>query len=67
MPIINVQMLSGRTTAQKDALIRELAEAAIRTLGVPEQSIRILLSEVDPHHWGIGTQSKADREKGEKG
>jgi phenylpyruvate tautomerase PptA (4-oxalocrotonate tautomerase family) len=28
MPMINVQMLNGRTPAQKRALIKELAEAA---------------------------------------
>jgi 4-oxalocrotonate tautomerase len=52
-------MLSGRTPEQKAALIRELAEGAVRALGVSEQSIRVLLTEVEPAHWGVGTLSKA--------
>lgn len=60
MPVINVQMLAGRSAEQKSALIRELAEGTVRALGVPEQSIRILLAEVEPAHWGIGARSKAD-------
>jgi 4-oxalocrotonate tautomerase len=62
MPIINVQMLSGRTTEQKQQLIRELAEGTIRALGVSEQAIRILLTEVEPQHWGVGTISKAEQQ-----
>lgn len=60
MPIINVQMLPGRTPAQKTALIRELAEGTVRALGVPEETIRILLAEIEPAHWGVGARSKAD-------
>ena len=60
MPIINVQMLTGRTREQKRALMRELADGAIRALGVQEQSIRIVLTEIEPAHWGIGGTSKAD-------
>lgn len=61
MPVINVQMLAGRTPEQKAILIRELAEGTVRALGVPEESIRILLTEVEPAHWGVGARSKADR------
>ena len=64
MPIIHVQLLTGRTPEQKRQLIRELADGAIRALGVPEQSIRVVLTEVAPEHWGIGGESKADRDGG---
>ena len=60
MPIISVQMLCGRTPEQKGALIKELAEATVRTLGVSEQSVRVILTEIEPEHWGIGTKSKAE-------
>jgi 4-oxalocrotonate tautomerase len=60
MPMINVQMLAGRTPAQKRALVRDLAEVAIRTLQVPEHAIRIILTEVEPEHWGIGARTKAE-------
>jgi 4-oxalocrotonate tautomerase len=62
MPIISVQLLSGRTTEQKRALVKELAEGAMRALGAPEQSIRVILSEVEMEHWGVGTKTKAEIE-----
>ena len=64
MPIISVKLIKGRTLEQKRALIRELAEGTMRAIGAPEQSIRVILVEIDEEHWGIGTQSKAQREGG---
>lgn len=60
MPIINAQILRGRPPEMKQAFMKELAEATVRTLGVPEQSVRVILTEVEPEHWGIGTSTKAE-------
>ncbi|KTE20662.1 hypothetical protein ATE67_10505 [Sphingopyxis sp. H050] len=62
MPIINASILAGRTREQKRALIRELAEGAQRALGVREDQVRVIITEVAPDHWGVGTISKADLE-----
>ena len=54
MPIIDVSMLEGRTDEQKRALIAELTDVTERVLGVPRESIRVLLREVPPENWGVG-------------
>ena len=59
MPLINVQMLAGRTADQKATLIRELAQTTRKVLGVPEEALRIILTEVPPEHWGVGSRSMA--------
>ena len=59
MPMINVQLLEGRTPDQKSALIERLATVASETLCVPAEAIRIILTEVAPEHWGVGTRSVA--------
>lgn len=63
MPIISVQLIRGRTAEQKAALMRELALAATRTVDVAEASVRVILTEVDAEHWGIGTRTKAAIER----
>lgn len=62
MPIISVQVLEGRSPEKKRAFMRALAEAAVTTLGVPEQSVRVILTEVPPEHWGVGLKTKAELE-----
>ena len=60
MPLINVQIVSGRTAEQKRKLMQGLARAAIEALDAPEASVRVILTEVAPEHWGIGLKTKAD-------
>ena len=60
MPVITVQMLSGRTAAQKSALIAELADVAKRMLDVPDEAIRVLLTEMSAENWGIGGRTMAE-------
>jgi 4-oxalocrotonate tautomerase len=60
MPLINVQLIRGRTPEQKRALMRGIAQVAMDTLGSPEASVRVILNEVEPEHWGIGLKTKAD-------
>ena len=59
MPIIVANILSGRTAEQRGALIRELAEGAVRALGVREEQVRVFINEVPPENWGAGAVSKA--------
>ncbi|MDG6097452.1 4-oxalocrotonate tautomerase [Alteromonas sp. ZYF713] len=54
MPIINVQMIEGRTAEQKEALIAAVAQAVMDSIGAPEENIRVILSEYAKSHWGIG-------------
>ncbi len=63
MPIITANILMGRTVDQKRALISELTEAAVRTLGVQHGQVRVIIREVAPEHWGVGGISKADQEE----
>ena len=64
MPIISVQLLRGRSPQMRRALIRELTEGAVRALGVAPQSVRVVLSEVEPEHWSVGDQTKAEADEG---
>lgn len=54
MPVINVQMLAGRTAAQKNDFMKEVAAVAQRTLHVPEHAVTIILNEVEHDHWSVG-------------
>ena len=60
MPIITVQMLSGRTAAQTSEFIKQVAEVAMRTLDVPERAITIAMTEVSPDAWGVGSKTMAE-------
>lgn len=60
MPIITVHMLPGRSREQKRAFIKGVAEVAAATLAVPEEAVRIVITEVDAEHWSIGSRTMAE-------
>lgn len=62
MPLINVQIIAGRSDKQKRDLMRGLAQAAMDALDVREKSVRVILTEVPAAHWGIGLTTKADEQ-----
>lgn len=54
MPMISVQMYPGRTHEQKQALVKELTEAFVRTCGGKAEGVWVVLNEVPREHWGVG-------------
>lgn len=53
MPFIQVTILEGRSEEQKRALLKGLTEATIEALGSKPESVRVVISEVDPMHWSV--------------
>lgn len=51
MPAIRVEMFEGRTPEQKRLLAKELTDATVRALGVPADSVDIIMFDVPRHDW----------------
>ena len=54
MPIAHIQLLHGREPALKAALIKSVTAAIVESLNVKPESVRVILEEIHPAHWGIG-------------
>jgi 4-oxalocrotonate tautomerase len=46
MPIIHVEMFEGRTLEQKRALAKNLTDTTVNTLGVPVDSVTVVINEM---------------------
>ena len=51
---IDVRGRKGRTPEQKAGVVRGITDAVVRELGVPPQSVEVLLIEVGREHWAFG-------------
>jgi 4-oxalocrotonate tautomerase len=60
MPIIRIELLEGRPPAVKTALIQRVTEAAVETLRVEPEQVRVLLYELPPQHWAVAGKTKAE-------
>lgn len=59
MPIIDVTLLEGRTTADKNRLIAELTDGAERALKAPRDTIRVIIREVAAANFAVAGVTKA--------
>jgi len=57
MPIAQINIMEGRTDDQKEALIREVTNAIMKSIDAPEQSVRVIINEMPKQHFGIGGES----------
>ena len=62
MPIIQMNLLVGRTTEQKRRMVAAVTEAVTRTLDVKPEQVRILINEMDIEHFAVGGVTAGERE-----
>jgi 4-oxalocrotonate tautomerase len=62
MPIVDVSLLAGRTEEQLRGMISAVHDAVVRSLGVPPESVRVLVRELPPTHWAAGGETIAERQ-----
>jgi 4-oxalocrotonate tautomerase len=53
MPVITVQMYTGRTSQQKRALVRALTDAMVQHAGAKPDNLHVILQEVPKENWAL--------------
>lgn len=60
MPIIQVEMLKGRTLEQKRALAEKVTQAVVETANCPREAVRIIIREMEFENFSQGGVLKCD-------
>ena len=61
MPIIQVNMLEGRTVEQKRKLCAGITEAVVSSLGVNADQVRVMIHELGKDEYAIGGKTATER------
>lgn len=61
MPIIQMNLVEGRSVAQKRAAVAAITEAVVRSLGVRPEQVRIMINEMPSEHFAVGGETAAMR------
>lgn len=64
MPIVTVQMFSGRNDIQKEFVVRGIADVVSETCGVSREGIHVIFDERERSDWAIGPRLASHREGG---
>lgn len=62
MPIIEVNLLEGRTTEQKNDMALSVTNAVVESLGVDRKTVRITVKEHLPQHFYLAGESVLSRQ-----
>ena len=54
MPTYHIEMLEGRTVAQKKKLAEEITRVSVEVLGGSPESVDILITDVKRDNWATG-------------
>jgi len=60
MPIIQIEMLKGRTLEQKRALVEKVTQAVVETAICPKEAVKIIIREMDFENFSQGGVLKCD-------
>lgn len=54
MPIVQVNLVEGRSPEQIAAMIRGISESIAEALDAPIESVRVIVNEMAEHQYGVG-------------
>ncbi len=62
MPILQVEMLKGRTIEQKRNMVKKVTDAVTETLDCPKEAVRIIIREMELENFASAGVLRADNE-----
>jgi len=61
MPIVQIDLLEGRTVEQKRAMVKEVTDAICRTLGAPADAVRIIIRDMKYENYATAGILRSDQ------
>ncbi|MGE5579193.1 MAG: 4-oxalocrotonate tautomerase [Bacillota bacterium] len=61
MPIVQIELLEGRTVDQKRALVKEVTDAICKTLNAPPEAVRIILRDMKFENFATAGVLRSDQ------
>jgi 4-oxalocrotonate tautomerase len=58
MPIIQVQVLEGRSDEKIKDLVAGITQTAVETLEVKPEQVRVIVQPIPHKYWGVGGVTK---------
>ena len=62
MPILQVEILKGRTVEQKREMVKKVTDAITETLNCPKEAVRIIIREMESENFAQAGVLKTDNQ-----
>ena len=61
MPIVQVELLEGRTLEQKRLLVEKVTQAIVESIGAPEETVSIIIRDMSKESYSKGGKLACDK------
>ncbi|MDF2676650.1 MAG: 4-oxalocrotonate tautomerase [Bacillota bacterium] len=61
MPIVQIEIVEGRTLEQKRELSKKVTEAIVESINVPQDAVKIIIREMKKDNYSEGGILRCDR------
>lgn len=51
MPVVQVEMMEGRTVEQKQAMVKKVTEALVETVGCSKEAVTVIIREMEKENY----------------
>lgn len=62
MPIVQIDMLQGRTVEQKREMVKKLTDVIVETANCPPQAVTIVIREMSEENLGTAGMLRVDKQ-----
>ncbi|MDO4710601.1 MAG: 2-hydroxymuconate tautomerase [Peptostreptococcaceae bacterium] len=52
MPVVQVEMMAGRTVDQKREMVKKVTEALVETVGCSKEAVTVIIREMETENYG---------------
>lgn len=63
MPVINIDMWSGRSEEQKKDIIEKVTDAIVESCGCPKMAVTVVINEIPKENWGTAGEQHSEKFK----
>lgn len=60
MPVVQIDMLEGRTLEQKRDMVKKVTEVIVETAKCPAEAVTIIIRDMPPQHLGKAGKLRSD-------
>jgi 4-oxalocrotonate tautomerase len=54
MPIVRIDMIEGRTTEQKEAMVEAITDVIVKIAKVSREHVWVIIEDVKKDNWSVG-------------
>jgi len=63
MPVVKIDMWSGRNEEQKEKIIQKVTGAIVESVGCPKEAVTVVIDDIPKENWGSGGEQHSKKFK----